>query len=58
MSLVSRLLELVGGGDESDPYQCIRCAGTFERDHYECPDCGVPHAVVRTTDGRESEQDT
>jgi ribosomal protein S27AE len=21
-------------------YRCIRCGGTFERRHRECPDCG------------------
>ncbi|MFC4451303.1 hypothetical protein [Halorussus aquaticus] len=59
MSLLSRLLELVGDSDdEHDPYQCIRCGRTFEREHYECPACGVPHAVVRTTDAGTSGQDT
>ncbi|WP_227356393.1 hypothetical protein [Haladaptatus salinisoli] len=51
MSLVARLLDFFGGtDDESETYQCIRCGGTFDREHYECPDCGVAHAVVRTTD--------
>ncbi|WP_192498519.1 hypothetical protein [Halorussus halophilus] len=49
MSLVSRLLKLVGGSEETaDPYRCIRCGRTFECDRYECPDCGVPHVVVPT----------
>lgn len=53
MSLVARLLELVGGGDETvtETYQCIRCGRTFERKQYECPACGVPHVVVPIDDG-------
>ena len=53
MSLLARLLELVGGGDETatEAYQCIRCGRTFEREHRECPTCGVPHVVVPVGDG-------
>lgn len=54
MSLVARLLGLVGGEDDTnESYKCIRCGRTFERDYYECPDCGVPHSVVSADDDRE-----
>ncbi|WP_162833897.1 hypothetical protein [Haladaptatus cibarius] len=57
MSLVARLLDFVSSDDEA-AYQCIRCGRTFERDHYECPDCGVPHVVVSVPDDEGSGRNT
>jgi lipopolysaccharide biosynthesis regulator YciM len=55
MTLLSRLRELFGNGsDDTEIYQCIRCGETFKRKYYECPDCGVAHAVVHTSDDGDS----
>ncbi|MFC6962420.1 hypothetical protein [Halocatena marina] len=53
MSFVQRLLERFGladSDDASDPYRCIRCGSTFERQHHDCPECGVPYVVSEDAD--------
>lgn len=54
MSFVQRLLERFGladtSDDASDPYRCIRCGATFERQHHDCPECGVPYVVSEDAD--------
>ena len=55
MALLRRLRGLFGGdSDDSETYGCIRCGATFDREYYECPDCGAAHAVARTNDGEET----
>lgn len=43
MKIAAVVRRLLGRGEDSAEYRCIRCGDEFDRDHHDCPSCDHPY---------------